>query len=187
MNNDWDDLEEQARERIINNSPKCLNPFRITRVDDPTGRSDIDLVTTWGIACKCDNNIGQVLGYSLKDFNKSYNGPLQFVRPLHFECGKCGLVSLIIDEHGFNSEVAQIEGGIGSATYRGTGETSPFHCHMCEATSFEVMTSFIYSDGAFDLFVEAPELPPENFFDLFEARGKCIQCGKVNVIASFEG
>lgn len=187
MDTDWENLTAPSRDRIRATSPKCLSEFLLTPADDPTGRSNEDLVTSWRIVCKCENSHGRVLGYSLKDFNSSYGGPLQFVRPLQFECGKCGEVSLIVDEHGYNSEVARIEGGVGSATYRGTGVASPFHCHSCDATDFVVTTSFIYSDGAFDLFIDEPDLPAEDFFDIIEARGKCVQCDSVSLIASFEG
>ena len=187
MDNEWENLTAPARDRIRATAPKCLSEFLLTPTDDPTGRSDEDLVTSWRIACKCQNGRGRVLGYSLKDFNTSYSGLLQFVRPMHFECGKCGQVSLIVDEHGYNSEVARIQGGVGSAIYRGKGAASPFGCQSCDATDFLVTTSFIYSDGAFDLFIDEPELPAEDFFDIIEVRGKCVQCNNVSLIASFEG
>jgi hypothetical protein len=187
MSSEFENEEARIREHIRASAPKCLSEFRFAPADDPTGRSDEDLVTSWHISCACQGGRGRVLGYSLRDFNASYVGPLQFVRPLYFECGNCSLTTRIIDEHGYNSEVAKIDGGVGSATFRGTGETSAFRCHSCEATEFEVTVSFIYSDGAFDLFLDEPELPAEDFFDVFEAYGDCVNCGRKSLIASFEG
>lgn len=187
MDDEWERLTAPARERIRANAPKCLGEFRLSSTEDPTGRSDEDVVTSWRLACGCEHGHGRVLGYSLHDFNASYRGPFQFVRPLHFECAECGRVTLIVDEHGYHSEVARLEGGVGSATFRGTGPTAPYCCQACEATDFAVTVSLIYSDGAFDLFLDEPELPAEDFFDIIDVRGQCQECGNSCVIASFEG
>jgi hypothetical protein len=94
---------------------------------------------------------------------------------------------LIVDKHGYNEELARIEAGIGSATFRGEGEPSTFHCHHCGKTEFEIETSFIYSPGAFDLFREFPKTPAQDYFDLIHVRGTCRECEKSSVIAYFEG
>ncbi len=187
---DWSLEFANARKRILSTVPECLSQFKVRRITNPSDHSDDEpgeLITSFEIACQCNERRGRLLGYSLREFNTKFKGKLQFVRPIHFGCSGCYQSSLMIDEHGYHSEVAKLEGGIGSATFRGSGETQPFHCHECGREQFTVVVTFIYSDGAFDLFLDEPELPAANFFDVFEARGKCSECSKTSLIASFEG
>jgi hypothetical protein len=186
---EWEDEDQVARVRevIRTTAPRCINDFRRTPTDSRLDRPDHDLVTSWRLACGCGHEKGYVLGFSLADFNTTYVGPLEFVRPVSFECSKCRRVMQIVDKHGYNEEVARMEGGVGSATFRGTGIPMQFHCHHCNASEFEVQASFIYSPGAFDLFLDFPEVPAQDFFDLVHMSGKCCGCGESSVIAYFEG
>ena len=120
-----------------------------------------------------------MLGYSLTNYNSAYVGPQQFITPLGFHCSACRSVTEIIDSdcHGYHAEVSKLEGGSGAATYRGKGTRECFRCPTCCGEVFIVIVGFVYWEGAFDLFLDEPNLPFEDFFNVFLSYGKCVSCG----------
>jgi hypothetical protein len=127
------------------------------------------------------------LGYPLRHYNPQYHGQECFLSPLGFECIGCGKITEIIDTaiHGYHSEVAKLEGGTGSAKLRGKGARLAFACPKCTSNVLEVTVEFVYWDAAFDLFVDEPELPCQEFFNVFLSYGRCAACGKSFELTDF--
>ncbi len=180
-----DDLVELTTERLRTTPPTCVRGFRLTPTELPVTYDD-DCKSVWRLACDCGEERGRVLGYPLHDYNPTYDGPECYLSPLGFECSCCGKVTEIIDTdiHGYHSEVAKIEGGIGSVKSRGEGPRRPFSCLACGAQLFVVTVSFVYWPAAFDL-LEEPELPILEFFNEFLSYGRCVACGEVSALTNF--
>ena len=185
-----EDSEDSAVARMVarlrKTAPSCINGFRLTATELPVEWDD-SCKSVWRLACACGEEQGRVLGYPLSDWNSEYRGPECFLSPLAFECSKCGKVIEIIDTdvHGYHSQLARIEGGVGSAKLRGEGPRSCFPCAACAAGFFAVMVGFVYWDGVFDFFLDEPDLPPEEFFIVFLCYGYCTACGHISDISDF--
>ncbi len=139
------------------------------------------------LACTCGEQRGRVLGYPLRDYNPNYDGPECFISPLSFECTDCRKVTEIFDTdiHGYHSEVAKIEGGIGSVKGRGEGPRQPFSCSACGEQVFVVTVGFVYWPAAFDLLFNEPGWPILEFFNVFLCHGRCVACGEVSAVTDF--
>jgi hypothetical protein len=143
--------------------------------------------TTWQIACPCGGKVGAELGYGTSRVIPDYDGPESFLSPLSFECAACDNVRTIVDtvRHGYHSEIAKIEGGVGSAVYRGEGTPDRFQCPGCGKSQFQVFVTFAYWPEAFDLFDDQPELDAEDFFNAFSSDGHCEVGGEISAVSNF--
>jgi hypothetical protein len=177
---------EQIAGRLRTTPPSCIREFRLTPAELPVA-SDENCKSVWRLACACGEDRGRALGYPLRDYNPDYDGPERFLSPLGFECSDCGKVTEIIDTdaHGYHSEVAKIEGGVGSVAIRGEGPRQPFPCSACGAQVFLVTVGFVYWGAAFDLFLDEPDLPAQEFFNVFLSYGRCVECGEESVLTDF--
>jgi hypothetical protein len=179
-------IVDQTAERLRTTPPTCVRGFRLTPAELPVAW-DENCKSVWRLACTCGEERGRVLGYPLRDYNLDYDGPECFVSPLGFECSGCGKVTEIIDTdtHGYHSEVAKIEGGVGSAKIRGEGPRQPFLCSACGAQVFVATVGFVYWDAAFDLLFNEPGWPILEFFNVFLCYGRCVGCDKVLAVTDF--
>ncbi len=116
--------------------------------------------------------------------NPSYKGDL-LVSPFAFECSACSRVTELLDSdiHGYHAEVGKLEGGIRSAKLRGTGPRTTFACPGCEKTSFRMVVGFVYWD--FDILEDEPQLPAQEFFNLFLLYCTCVNCGRLSEPTEF--
>jgi hypothetical protein len=174
--------EDEIAELIRKNPPSCIAGFKLSATELPEPFDD-NFKTVYRLSCKCGNMNGAILGYSLKDYSPKYDGP-DFITPLSLKCGKCGTATQIIDTdiHGYHAEIAKIEGGVGSAKLRGKGEPSKFLCPNCAGEVFSVIVGFVYWD--FDLMLDEPESPGQEFFNVFLIYGVCNKCGKASPVAN---
>jgi hypothetical protein len=174
--------EDQIAEQIRNNPPSCVAGFRLTPCELPEHFDD-NFKTVYRLACKCRNDKGTILGYPLKDYNPDYDCP-DFITPLSFQCGVCASATQILDTdiHGYHAEVGKLEGGIGSVKIRGKGKPSHFACSACASTVFQVVVGFVYWD--FDLMLDEPDLPGQEFFNVFLIYGLCTKCGRASSVAN---
>ena len=172
---------QQMVRHVLGHAPSCLEGFQTERV--PLENDLWDERVEWKIACPCGGKNGRILGYPPRDFKEDYQGPVVFVSPLAFQCGRCDRVIELMDtaRHGYDGEC-----GHGSATIRGHGDRSPFACRACNAMSFRVVTCFQHSH--FDIIEEEPELEPvaQNYFDWFQCVGTCSECGEEQSIGDYE-
>jgi hypothetical protein len=177
---------EQIAGRLRAAPPSCIRGFRLTQAELPVAWDD-NCRSVWRLVCACGEDRGRILGYPLRDYDPEYDGPECFLSPLGFECSACGKVTEIMDTdlHGYHSEVAKIEGGVGSVKIRGEGARQQFPCTACRAQVFVVTAGFVYWSAAFDLFLDEPELPFQEFFNLFLSYGKCVACGEVSALTDF--
>ena len=171
--------EVRIAQHIRENPPSCVTGFRLRSGRLPERLDDFH--TAYNLSCPCGHGQGSVRGYPLIDYNQYYVGP-DFITPLSFRCEACGAVTQIIDTdaHGYHAEVARLEGGSGSAKLRGDGEPVPFACPGCSAVLFTVTVCFVYWD--FDIMLDEPGLPGEEFFNLFLIYVSCQNCGTVSSV-----
>lgn len=177
---------ERIAHHLRRTPPSCVRGFRLIPAELPLYWDD-SCKSVWRLSCSCGSEQGRVLGYSLREYNKDYNGPESFLSPLSFECVTCGKVTEILDtdRHGYHSEVSKREGGIGSVIYHGQGQPKPFPCRACRREIFEVTVGFVYWDSVFDLLFDKPELPCEEFFIVFLSYGRCAGCGELSELTDF--
>src|SRR5258708_6406846 len=111
----------QIIEHIRKNPPACVAGFRLSSTELPEPFDD-NFKTVYRLACHCGCDQGAVLGYQLRDYKPTHVGP-DLITPLSFKCRTCATVTQIIDTdiHGYHAEVGKLDGGIGSAKYRGSG------------------------------------------------------------------
>jgi hypothetical protein len=178
----WDRL----RNHLLTKPPACVQGFNLTSAQPPACGAE-HIGSSWQIACDCGGRQGAILGYSLKDYVHQYDGPIVFLSPLAFECSDCGKVTEILDTdlHGYHSEVAKLEGGVGSAKVRGEGPRSRFACPACGREQFMIEALFYYWACSSDIFWDDPPLPCQEFFNEFLLRGTCTNCGKVSPMTDF--
>lgn len=172
--------DDQIGEHIRQTPPSCIKGFRLVSAELPEHFDD-NFKTVYRLSCQCGTDRGTILGYPLSEYNSQYDGS-DFITPLSFECGACSTVSQIVDTdiHGYHAEVGKIEGGIGSAKLRGKGNPVPFVCPKCSGTVFSVIVGFVYWD--FDIIQDEPELPVQEFFNVFLIYGVCTNCGKASPV-----
>src|SRR5581483_2200764 len=117
-------------------------------------------------------------GHRLEDLNPRNKGDL-LVSPLAFGCSACGRVTELLDTdvHGYHAEVGKLEGGVGSAKLRGSGTRTAYACPTCGKTVFRMIVGFVYWD--FDIIEDEPELPAQEFFNVFLLYCTCAECGHV--------
>jgi hypothetical protein len=172
--------DEQIIEHIRANPPSCLKEFNLLPGELPESWDD-KFKTIYQLECQCGNKTGKILGYPLRDYNPDYKGD-EFITPIAFQCDQCTTVTEIIDTavHGYHSEIAKIEGGIGATKFRGSGLRSAFACPECSEIAFQTTVGFIYWN--FDLIYDEPELPAQEFFNVFLMYGHCQNCGKTSQV-----
>ena len=161
--------------------PRCIRGFTANPMPAPERDARADS-SAFRLACRCGSERGRVLGHSLADYSKEYDGPLEFIGPLGFGCVGCGRRTPVIDTdtHGWHGESGC------SAVYRGRGRRQPYPCPHCEGDEFGVVVTFLYPDDA--LGGEEDDLPAarQDSFNGFQLHGSCAGCGKRSWIAGFE-
>jgi hypothetical protein len=167
--------------RLRGSPPRCLRGFTATPVPAPD-RDVRAYSSAFRLACRCGGERGRVLGYSLADYNKEYDGPLEFIGPLGFGCAGCGRRAPVIDTdvHGWHGELGC------SAVYRGAGRRQPYLCPHCGGQEFGVVVTFVYGGEA--LSADEEDLPAarKDSFNGFQLHGTCAGCGKRSWIAGFD-
>ena len=170
--------EDQIADHIRSTPPACVNGFLLITAQLPEPWDD-SFTTVYRLACKCGNGSATILGHLLRDYNSDCDeNDDDLITPLGFQCSQCNTVTEIIDTdiHGYHAEVAKIEGGIGSAKYRGDGPRTAYKCPACSKTTFnDVTVVFVYWD--FEIMVDEPELPGQEFFNEFLFYVSCKDCG----------
>ena len=164
--------------------PSCLSSLRVS----PRHAVPWDDQAGWSLACSCGETKGELLGHPLKDCNPNFDGPLVFVSPLAFLCSSCGKTTEIINtkKHGYNAEIAKMEGGVGDSNYVGKGKRKSVPCPKCGGTEYSLTAYFGHPH--FDLIEDEPALEPrvQEYFDSFSCFGKCASCGRDSSLVGFE-
>ena len=176
--------EQQMIERLLSAPPSCLTGFAATLVSEAAEAHDTPS-STWHLTCRCGERSGRLLGYSLKDYNRDYDGPECFLGPLAFECSQCRVVTELLDtdRHGYHAETARLEGGIGSVKLRGQGPRQSFPCPKCQTDIITLEVGFVFWNPE-DL-AELFETDWENVFNEFLCRCQCRGCGETSEPTDF--
>jgi hypothetical protein len=172
--------DDQIAEKIRAHPPSCVAGLDLSTTELPVPWNEA-FKTVYQAGCKCGGKTGMILGYPLSDYNPSFDGNL-FVTPIAFQCAQCCSVSEVIDTavHGYHAEVGKLEGGVGSATIRGSGPRSVFKCPNCNKTGFQITVGFVYWD--FDIMYDEPDLSRQNFFNVFLMYGHCQNCHHISPV-----
>lgn len=184
MESDEEQLARDIEDAIRGHPPSCVAAFRLTPADlpvAPAGRLDL----AYRLRCACGNGVGAVLGYPASALIGSFQGAEFFLSPLAFACRTCNRVTELLDTdlHGYHAELGRLDGGPGSSKIRGSGERERFRCPGCPAEWFTVDARFVWWD--FDLALDEPELPAQDFFNEFVAYGTCETCGQISQLTDF--
>jgi hypothetical protein len=161
--------------------PRCIRGFTVQRATPPMPRVRPDSVA-YQLLCSCGSKVGRVLGHSLAQYNEKYQGPLTFISPLAFGCGKCNLRTEIIDTdiHGWHGEVDY------SAVYRGKGRRQPFPCPRCGEQEFSVVVTFVHNGESLSYSEDQLPMARQDGFNGFQLHGTCQGCKQVTFIAGFD-
>jgi uncharacterized protein (TIGR02996 family) len=167
--------------RVRGTPPRCIRGLTATPVPVPD-RGLRAYSSAFRLACRCGGERGRVLGYSLADYNREYDGPLELVSPLAFGCAACGRRAQVSDTgvHGYHGELGC------SAVYRGRGRRRPYVCPRCGGQEFGVVATFVYGGEA--LPAEEEDLPAarEDSFNGLQLHGTCAGCGRRSFIAGYD-
>lgn len=170
--------ENLIAEHIRTNPPQCVSGFQLTKTQLPNALDD-NFTTAFRLTCKCGNRSGKILGHRLRDYNSNCDvNDDALITPLGFQCGECNVVTEIIDTdvHGYHAEIAKLEGGTGSAKIRGDGSRTEYQCPNCSGKVFnDITVGFVYWD--FEIMLDEPELPGQDFFNVFLIYTRCQDCG----------
>ena len=179
---------EAIEAHVRRSPPNCLASFRalpllaLDRFDESIRaewHSAIPFKSLWRLQCQCGCYSGGLLGHYLRDYNQDYRGD-EMVTPIGFKCSTCSQVTEILDteKHGYHAEVAKLDGDTDSVKFRGIGEQKVYHCKHCENDVFDFVIGFVYWD--FDIVLDEPELPAQDFFNEFIMLCTCGRCGRVS-------
>jgi len=177
---------ERVEEVLRTTPPSCVVDFHLTLAELPI-EWDESTRSVWQLACKCSCRQGRVLGYPLGDYAEVPTGTNIFISPIGFQCTACAKLTEIIDTdlHGYHSEVAKREGGIGAATYRGEGDRVAWSCPKCSGQVFSLTVAFIFWDAVLDLAEDEPDWPIQEFFLVFLLFARCAACEHVSQPTDF--
>ncbi len=173
---------EEARiaGQIKSTPPTCIKEFDLTPTELPEFWDD-NFKTVYSLACRCGETKGAILGHLLRDYNPDCGDDDMMITPLAFRCATCDSTTEILDTniHGYHAEIAKIDGGVGSTKYRGTGPRTKYSCPKCNNEEFSKLTvGYVFWD--FDLMLDQPELPAQEFFDVFLIYVDCSTCNHVS-------
>jgi hypothetical protein len=168
--------QNDIAEYITKTPPSCVRSFQLAPTCLPEKCGEV-LTTTWRLRCSCGGDIAKLIGYPLKDLNADYAGG-DFVSPLAFECSRCQQITEIFNTtiHGYHAEIAKIEGGTSLVKHHGTGTRAAFVCPTCAMPHFQMIVGFVYWD--FDIVLDEPELPAQEFFNEFLLYCECVNCNR---------
>lgn len=161
--------------------PRCISVLASSRIhytlrDHLARRLGESDFTYFGLCCPCGCASGELIGYSTIG---SYGGAI-FVSPLAFRCARCQLETAVIDtrEHGHDGEFGY------DCTIAAQGTREAARCPRCKSTLLQTAVMFGYQYGVDDW----PDCEGrfEDFFDVFAAAGRCMQCAEVFDITEFE-
>jgi hypothetical protein len=171
---DMDARIQSIKKRLQTTPPRCLQRLELVPASLDAESPEL-FITAWKIGCPCGMTAGSILAYVGMDTNELRIS----VTPLAYVCSVGHVTELLdTDRHGYHAEVARLEGDeLGSAKTKGEGPRTYFPCPHCGAKQFKLTVAFCYWQAAFDLFLDEPELPIEDFFNEFELRGTCERCG----------
>ena len=126
--------------------------------------------------------VAEILGYDLSDYNRDYDGPVEFISPLALRWKGLKEAGVLFDSdiHGYHGELRA------SAKLRGNGETKTFVCPACGISLFGVSVQFDYPGACEDLWDDEPDLPIQDYFSNIVIQGTCVECGEEAVVLDMD-
>lgn len=173
---------------LENTPPSCLQGLACVPTNLPEPWDD-NPKSVWQVRCKCGGTTGRLMGYSLADYNDEYDGPLELISPLAFQCASCEHTAELLDTdiHGYHADIDLREGITGgSCKIRGTGQRGSrlaFPCPKCNADIFSIIVGFVFWNGneLEDLF----DGRWEDLFNVFLCYAVCLKCDTISRQADF--
>jgi len=173
-----------ARARLMANTPKCLDDFVATPTHDLDdhrfdGHGEPHN-KVYALRCKCGGERLAVIGWHTT--NPDFNNAKVFVSPLALRCATCGREAELFDtlRHGFDAEIDSHPTHI-----RARGDRGPFTC-VCGGADFKPYARFEFSSETLEDSTGEWTGNEHNLFSWFSLVGDCAACGKRVDIAEFE-
>ena len=170
---------EIFKQAVVNDRPRFLRSMVTHHVPDTPPLWSESYRAGFALAGPDGQSLGQVFGYSLKDFKPDYDGDTHWISPILIRwAGTDGRVKL------FDTKTDGYHGEIGCASHvRGQGEpTLTLRCSACGSDQFQLRADVGYWSPTFDL-VEDAELDGEpiesciDSFGAFRLHATCATCG----------
>lgn len=171
--------------RLRTTPPSCIKEFNVVTSTLPEPWDD-NPTSVWQLRCNCGHDKGNLLGYSLADYNTDYDGELSLVSPLAFRCSQCNTTTELLDTdiHGYHADIDIREGSSGGAVkIRGTGDRQSFPCPKWKHDVFSVVVAFVFWNA--DELAEEFDDRWEDLFNVFLCHTTCCQCGYVSTPTDF--
>ena len=169
----------KLRQHVAAHTPRCLAGVRTERIPliEDRGAESIAL----RLSGEANDEVGEVLGYDLCDYNPSYDGPSEFISPLAIGWPNSPpTVIFDSDIHGYHGEIDS------SAKLRGVGEPKRYKCAQCGGTNFVISVQLDYWDACNDLWEDEPDVAIENYFCNIIVSGECVACRHVSRVLDMD-
>jgi hypothetical protein len=148
-----------------------VNPLRTP----PPETTAFDELGFFDVTCVCGSKAWHVMGYPKEEG--------AFLCPLSLKCESCLRVTSLFDieKDGYDAEL-----GNGCYSLRGEGEPEAFTCPHCKAATFGVFPSFSYQIEPIDDMSAEEQSHIQDYFDGFGLHVRCIKCGELEDLVSYE-
>ncbi len=173
----------------MNNSPKCLNAFKVDSVEIENIEFDghgEEMNSMFSIRCKCGNSIHKVFGYNWA-YGYSWKNPEHektvFTGPIKLKCTDCGIENELFDieKYGYNSELK-----LGCSSASGEGCFTQFKCEKSKTNSFNLIARFEYPSDLFDNDFTEARGHEKDLFSWFSLYGVYKTRSEIIEICEFE-
>lgn len=172
-------MEQNLRDHVLKNLPRCLAGMRATPTDLVEDRGAESVA--FALSFEPQGDVGEVLGYDLRDYNPDYNGPCEFISPLTIAWLNANpTVVFDSDVHGYHGEMES------SAKIHGDGQPKKFVCPSCGGSSFRLAVQLDYGDACNDLWDDEPEIAIQDYFCNIMVAGTCVSCGRASRILDMD-
>jgi hypothetical protein len=170
-------VSEEIAGWVAVHPPRCLGQFAL---GDPTIEDGETI--RFRLSSATGESAGTLFGYSLARLDSDYSGDLEFVSPLSVVWAGTDRPALLLDTnvHGYHGEMDA------SSKLRGEGEPEAFVCSSCRGSQFRFEVRLHYWGAAYDLWEDEPELPVQDYFNLFTLIATCNSCRRKHTASDLD-
>ena len=169
----------RLRDHVLGHIPRCLAD--VCTEPCPSIENYGSEWVAFRLSSAAGSNVGEILGYDLRDYNREFDGSCEFISPLMIQWPDSPR-AVIFDSHihGYHGEMQS------SANCRGAGEPAPYICPQCGGKNFVIRVQFDYWGACYDLWEDEPEIMIEDYFNNIAVSGECVTCRHISRVLDMD-